>query len=91
MYNTHHGSERRTNRGDSSEGSGSVISMRQGDRDRRRMHTKSMIEIGGGGGNYGCERNFEEVPRRKNSTRSISRGGGGSRPLIRHTDLTDYE
>ena len=49
----------------------SLISKRHGD--RKRMHTKSMIEIGGKGDR--SERSFHhEVPRRKNSTRSISRG-----------------
>jgi hypothetical protein len=40
--------DRKTHRADSSEGNESLISMRHGDRDRRRMHTKSMIEIGNG-------------------------------------------
>ena len=44
--------DKKTHRGDSSEGSESLISLNEGkNREKRRMHTKSMIEIGGGGRN----------------------------------------
>ena len=81
--------EKRSMRGDSSNedvdsDTCSLISKRHGD--RKRMHTKSMIEIGGRGNR--SERSFHEVPRRKNSTRSISRGASAHH---QRTQMTKYE
>lgn len=84
-----HRHEKRSMRGDSSNEDGdsdncSMISKRHGD--RKRMHTKSMIEIGGKGDQ--SERSFHEVPRRKNSTHSISRGAIAHN---KRTQITKYE
>jgi len=72
--------DRRTQRAPSSDSNDSLLSKRQG----RRLHTKSMIDIRG----YASERSFNEIPMRKNSSRSNKRGAN-SRPIM--AKMTEYE